>query len=320
MFTMFLKTSDLLDKYANRLEERDFYASKSDYGKLLIIGGSFGMSGAAYLSGLAAFRSGIGMVRYLGPECNRVILQSLLPEAMYDSVSDQKSFEKALGWADYVICGPGLGQSMETEKFLKLLFQADLSEKKLVLLDADALNIVSSGKFSIKELSLERSRKGRESNIVITPHVGEMSRLCKKSIAEIKETPSETALAYAREQNCTVVLKDAVSFVALPGGRVYENNSGHAAMAKAGSGDVLTGVIAGVTAITGGGAQDGAVLGDFVHGKAGELAALYRGEHSILARDIADAVSGVIGKISVKYDDIFNRVDALYEQAPGEKE
>jgi len=313
-------TADLLEKYEYRLLNRELTASKGDYGKLLIIGGSPGMSGAAFLSGLAAFRSGIGMVRFFGPECNRVILQTLLPEAMYEPVSDDRGFLKALSRADYIVCGPGLGKSREAEHILELLFTADLSEKRSVLLDADALNIVSSRKFSIKELSLERSRKGAESNIVITPHVGEMSRLCGKSIEEIKTGPADTASSYAREQNCTVVCKDAVSYVALPSGDVYKNSSGHAAMAKAGSGDVLTGVIAGITAVTKSTASEGAVLGDFVHGKAGELAALYRGEHSILARDIADAVSGVIGKISVKYDDVFDRVNELYGQIPASKE
>lgn len=313
-------TADLLGKYEYRLLNREPQASKGDYGKLLIIGGSHGMSGAAYLSGLAAFRSGIGMVRYFGPECNRVILQSLLPEAMYETVSDDGGFFKALAWADYVVCGPGLGKSREAEHLLELLFAADLSEKKSVLLDADALNLISSGRFSIKELSLERSRKGKESNIVITPHMGEMSRLCGKGIEEIKARPADTAASYAKEQNCTVVCKDAVSYVALPSGDVYENSSGHAALSKAGSGDVLTGVIAGITAVIKGPAAEGAVLGDFVHGKAGELAALYLGEHSVLARDIADAVSGVIGKISVKYDEVFDRVDELYEQVPVTKE
>lgn len=313
-------TADLLEKYEYRLLNREPQASKGDYGKLLIIGGSFGMSGAAYLSGLAAFRSGTGMVRFFGPECNRVILQTLLPEAMYETASDDPGFFKALAWADYVVCGPGLGKSREAEHLLELLFNADLSEKKSVLLDADALNMISSRKFSIKELSLERSRKGEESNIVITPHVGEMSRLCGKSIEEIRACPAEIASSYAKEQNCTVVCKDAVSYVALPSGDVYKNSSGHQAMAKAGSGDVLTGVIAGITAVIKGSAAEGAVLGDFVHGKAGELAAVYRGEHSILARDIADAVSGVIGKISVKYDEVFDRVDELYEQVPAPKE
>jgi len=308
-------------KYADRIMERDFYASKSDYGKLLIIGGSYGMAGAAFLSGLAAFRSGIGMVRFLGPECNRVILQSLLPEAMYDSdgsqneedAADRKKLDRALNWADLVICGPGLSKSRRAVHLVKCLFDTDLSDKKLVLLDADALNIIANEKLSIKSLSVDRSRKG--CNIVITPHIGEMSRLNGMETSSVKADPKTAAAEYAKENSCIVVLKDAVSYVALPGGAVYRNNSGHAAMAKAGSGDVLTGVIAGLTEVIGEGAAEGTLAGDFVHGKAGELAALYRGEHSVLARDIADAVSGVIGSSSYIYDGIFSEyIDEIPER------
>ena len=308
------KTSDLMLKYADRITERDFYASKSDYGKLLIIAGSAGMAGAAFLSGLAAFRSGIGMVRYFGPESNRTILQTLLPEAMYDadgSVSEEgncsaEKLRRAVSWADMIICGPGLSTGKRAKDLVKQLFVCELKGKKLVLLDADALNVVSSEKIRLIQLSGERSRKGYGSPLVITPHVGEMSRLNGRTIAEIKADPVGTAAAWASENHCTVVLKDAVSYVAFPDGTVRQNDSGHAALAKAGSGDVLTGVIAGMTAVIGKGAAEGAAAGTFVHGKAGELAAAYHGEHSVLARDVADAVSGVIGSASYKYDRVFD--------------
>ena len=318
------KTSEFMLKYAERITERDFKASKSDYGKLLIIAGSQGMAGAAFLSGFAAFRSGIGMVRYFGPECNRTVLQTLLPEAMYDpdgSASEEdavnvEKLNKALDWADYLICGPGLSTGRRAESIIDALFSADLSGKKLVLLDADALNRIASENRSIAALNNKRNIESGGTNIVITPHVGEMRRLTGRSVPEIKADPAGCAAAYAKEQQCTVVLKDAVSYVAFPDGSVFENDSGHASMAKAGSGDVLTGVIAGLTAVIGAGASEGAAAGDFVHGKAGELAAAYLGEHSLLARDIADAVSGVIGSESYKYDGIFED----YEEGSQETE
>lgn len=301
-------TEVLYEKYTDKLSLRDFNASKGDYGKLLIIGGSPGMAGAAFLSGYAAFRSGIGMVRYYGPEENRVILQTLLPEAMYDSesrsaqpvpagsaVSYPEDLKKALSWADYIVCGPGLSKSESAYKKVRFLFSCDLSEKKLVLLDADCLNIISERRLPLRVLSERRNASGRETNIVVTPHVGEMSRLTGAGIKDIKASPAETALLFSKENNCVTVLKDAVSFVSSPEGTVYENNSGHAAMAKAGSGDVLTGVIAGICAVTKAGAFEGAALGDYVHGKAGELASERKGAHSVLARDIADSVSGIIG-------------------------
>lgn len=301
-------TDVFYEKYIQRLTERDLNASKGDYGRLLIIGGSFGMAGAAFLSGYAAFRSGMGMVRYYGPEENRVILQTLLPEAMYTSesrsiqsvptgsvVSCKEDLKAAVSWADRIICGPGLSKSENAVEKVRYLFSIDLSDKKLVLLDADCLNIISDRRLPLKVLSEKRRNTGKETNIVITPHVGEMSRLTGKSIKDIKASPSETALLFSEENSCVTVLKDAISFAASPDGRICENNSGHPAMAKAGSGDVLTGVIAGINAVVRADAFESAALGDYIHGKAGKAAAAVKGAHSVLARDIADAVSGIIG-------------------------
>lgn len=301
-------TGGLYEKYIDRLSERDEKASKGDYGRLLIIGGSVGMAGAAFLSGYAAFKSGIGMVRYYGPDDNRMILQTLLPEAMYETESrscqpasagspvlDFPEFSRALSWADYIICGPGLSLNESARKKTRFLFESDLSEKKLVLLDADCLNIISEMKYPLKALSGKRNADGKKTNIVITPHVGEMSRLTGSHVSIIRKSPEKTALEFSAENNCVTVLKDAVSYIASPEGIIYRNNSGHAAMAKAGSGDVLTGVIAGVTAVTGADAFEGAALGDFIHGKAGEFAAEKKGVHSVLARDIAESAGCVIG-------------------------
>ena len=313
------KTTDLLKKNKRLLAERKADSGKGDYGRLLIIGGSDGMAGAAYCSGLAAFRSGIGMVRFYGPECNRVILQTLLPEAMYstDSVPGEaaekqekipvrfENLDRALQWADYVVCGPGLSRSDYAITLTEHLWKLDLSEKKLVLFDADALNIIAAGQMDLKGLSCERIRKGSRTNVVITPHVGEMSRLTGRSIEEIKNKPAELACAYAREHDCIVALKDAVSYVAFPDGDCYRNISGSPALAKAGSGDVLTGVIAGITAIIRGDASAGTIIGVYVHGRAGELAEAVHGVHSVLARDVADAIGGVLSPVSPEFEHLY---------------
>lgn len=303
-------TEEIFQNRREKLSTRDFSAQKGDYGKLLVIGGSFGMAGAAYLQGLAAFRSGIGMVRFFGPECNRSVLQTLLPEAMYTSgsawsaslssgsrsnssapeeVLDGASLLDALRWADCITVGSGLSKGGFARDTVHLLLESDLSRKRFVLFDADALNIISDEKLSLGTLA-----GGGCTNIVITPHVGEMSRLTGKSIAEIKAHPEETALLYSERENVVTVLKDAVTFIASPGGEVAENNSGHACMAKAGSGDVLCGVIAGVTAVLKEDVFTGAVCGDYIHGKAGELAAAKYGDHGTLARDIANEVCNVM--------------------------
>lgn len=331
------KTSTLFQKYENHLQRRDPNASKSNFGKLLIIGGSCGMAGAAFFAGLAAFRCGIGMTAFYGPECNRMILQTLLPEAMYNSCDantagdaanaadadngvaadaihtsetdelSSVSLEKAVNWADRIICGPGLSTSAQAEKLLRQLLKLDLSDKRLLLFDADALNLIALHGLDLKAVStpcrktaLEnredfgsravlKSHTGLKSNVVITPHVGEMSRLTGLSIQKIKENPAAVAADFAQKNNCTVVLKDAVTYIASPDGSVFQNDSGCSALAKAGSGDVLTGVIAGICAITGADAAESAALGCYIHGRAGEKAAAKLGIHSTLARDIAEA-------------------------------
>lgn len=290
------------------LLNRDPEANKGTYGKLLLIAGSRGMAGAACLAAKAAFRAGIGMVKVFGPECNRAILQISLPEAMY-AVSDpgagivnEQELADSIRWADYVIAGPGLSRSEEAKTLIAALYSETvlplLQEKKLLILDADALNLIAES---------GRDPGALCGNTVITPHVGEMSRLCGKGIREIKADPEGTAADYSRQYGVTVVLKDAVTVVALPptarkqnGGPETESaetiriQSGCGAMAKAGSGDVLCGFLAGTAAVLKGNTGDAVPAGVWLHGCAGCIAAEKKGCHSILAGDIADAAGEAI--------------------------
>ncbi|MDO4488237.1 MAG: NAD(P)H-hydrate dehydratase [Eubacteriales bacterium] len=291
-----MKVGSVIKKHIEELENRDFDACKSDYGKLLIIGGSVGMAGAAYLSGYAAYRAGIGMVRYYGPEENRAILQMLLPEAMYSvSIQPEKSsgvracLADDIKWADYIICGPGLSRSPQAKCVLKELLSTDLRDKKSVLLDADALNIISEEGYDLGSEGVFFYEK-EKTNLIITPHVGEMKRLTGLSIEEIKAKPKTAALDYAVKHHCIVVLKDSVTYVATPGGDVTVIESGSSALSKAGSGDVLTGIITGTVAMLHGNTEDGAVIGTHLHGLSGTLAGEQLGEHCVLARNIVEAL------------------------------
>ena len=177
---------ELFIRHKQKLSVREPDSNKGTYGKLLIIAGSSGMAGAAYISGLAAFRSGIGMVKYFAPEANRIILQTLLPEAMYASC-EGKELSDELDWADYVIVGPGLSKNEAAKAMVAELFRADvvsrLHKKKLVVIDADALNIIAEEGYDLRLLSgVDTIGDGRTkafSNIVITPHMMEMLRLIK---------------------------------------------------------------------------------------------------------------------------------------------
>ncbi len=289
--------NEILFAHRGELTSRKKDADKGYYGRVIIAGGSCGMAGAAYLSGISAFRCGVGMVRFLGPGCNRVILQTLLPEAMYESSDDMsdQTASLALSWGNILILGPGLSRSDEARTMVKrftdpgfldtLLPSGKSAPAKLrfIIIDADALNIISEEGIDLKEASSCRLSP----HIVITPHVGEMSRLTSLPINEIKSDPAGIALEYSRSHGVDVVLKDHVTFCASPE-RVVRIDSGTGAMAKAGSGDVLTGFIAGVAAILREHPEDAAPVGAFLHGRAGTIAERKKGCHGLLARDIAD--------------------------------
>lgn len=267
-----------------RLPVRRADGNKGTFGKVLLIAGSGGMSGAAYLSALAAYRTGAGLVKILTVPENRVILQTELPEAIvetYDpeAVLPDGAFEAWLEaqceWADVIVMGPGLGQDSYVESLVEMV----LSHAYVpVILDADGLNAVAEHPHLTRYFT---------ENIIITPHMGEMSRLVQMPVSELKENPLQAARDYSSRHGVVCVMKDAVTVTAEKEGTAWINASGCSAMAKAGSGDVLTGVIAGLSA-RGMECVDAAVYGVYLHGLAGEAAAAELGENSLLAHDIAD--------------------------------
>lgn len=253
------------------------WSNKGTYGKVLVAAGSENMCGAAYLCALSAYRMGAGLVRILTVKSNREILQGLLPEAIltvYEPESIERSkIEEVCRWASVIAAGPGLS----TQDYAKEILEIILTNAYVpIILDADALNIIAAYPY-LKKYYTE--------NIIITPHPGEMSRLTGKTIGEIKENTINLARDYADENNITCVLKDAVTVTAVGNGKIYINTSGTPAMAKAGSGDVLSGIIAGLSAA---GMEEAAAFGVWLHGIAGEKAARQHGEHGILARELAD--------------------------------
>lgn len=268
-----------------RLRNRQADGNKGTFGRVLIVAGSRGMCGAAYLSGLAAYRTGAGLVKLLTVPENREILQNQLPEAIvetYDpeelSLEEGKLFlEKQCRWADVIVLGPGLGR----EPYVCDLVEQILADAFVpIVLDADGLNTVASHPYLTRYFT---------ENIIITPHMGEMARLCSCSVEQLKEDPVQAARSYSSRYGVVCVMKDAATVTADKDGNVWLNPSGCSAMAKAGSGDVLTGVIAGLLA-RGLECTDAAFLGVYVHGLAGEEAARRWGIHSVLAGNLADCI------------------------------
>ena len=259
---------------------------KGSYGKVLMIAGSKGMSGAAYLSAKAAYTVGAGLVQIYTHEENRVILQQLLPEAIittYDTF-DSEQLEKLIQWADLIGIGCGLGKSDTAERVMQYTLKRALVP---CVVDADGINILSKHMEWIEETN---------ALIVLTPHMKEMSRMLQCSVKELIEQRMEKLHAFVERYKVVCVLKDARTLVAKEHQNTYLNLSGNAAMAKAGSGDVLAGVIVGILA------QQcepytSACLGVFLHGLAGDMARDKKGAYSVLASDLVAEISSVLKNI-----------------------
>ena len=236
------------------------------------------MSGAAYFSGRAAYSAGAGLVRILTPEANRIILQSQLPQAMISvwEEMDETQWADTLSWADVMVIGPGVG----TEAVMAERIQKALAESRCpVIMDADGLNLLAQHEEWYPMLA-ERA--------VLTPHMGEMSRLTGNSIGELKADRAKAALDFAEKHRVICVLKDS-STVVSDGKGLYFNQTGNHGMATGGSGDVLAGIIG---ALAGAGAPlfDAAYMGVFLHGSAGDAAAARFGMRGMTSVEIIEGL------------------------------
>lgn len=263
-------------EFAELLPCRTENSNKGSYGRLLIIAGSKGMSGACYLNSYAAYTAGAGLVRVYTEESNRVIIQSLLPEAIVTTYTtfDEKQLASCLRWADSMCIGSGLGTSETSAKILEFTLR---NFRKPTVIDADALNIISTMEYLKKELS--------EIPCVLTPHMKEMARLLNTEVTDLIKNRFRLVQDFVNEYNTICVLKDARTVVFKAFQSPYINFSGNQAMAKGGSGDVLCGIIGGLTAQS----KDiykASVEGVYLHGRAGDLARKEKGSYSVLARDL----------------------------------
>lgn len=281
--------SDLQNKMPGRVAN----SNKGTYGKVLVIAGSRGMSGAAYLAAKAAYITGSGLVRIYTEESNRQILQQLLPEAILTTYQEEEEnplaeLESVLNWADVVCVGCGLGTSELSVTLMKRVLE--MNENPCVL-DADGLNILAANP--------EYMDKYLNQNYILTPHMKEMSRLTGKLVYEIIENRKDILKEFVNKYQVNVALKDSRTLVAGPEKPMFFNTSGNAAMAKAGSGDVLAGVITGILA-QGTSAYEASAIGVYLHGRGGDEAKEEHGAYSVLAQDIATGVGKVLKRIGDK--------------------
>lgn len=300
---------------SDMLPLRKHDGNKGTFGKALVIAGSRLYGGAAVLSSRAAARIGAGLVRTLTHISNRTAVITGNMECIVDTYDTDEEcgdfvkntetlVDKCICWADVVCIGPGL--SME-ESAVKLVRSVSAKKNIKKLYDADALNIIAQYKIELDgsndDVDYEAGGNSgnasykddmSDKNVVVTPHIGEMSRLTGLDIAVIKNNPIDTARTYSREHNCVCVLKDARTIVS-DGERVYINMSGNDGMATGGSGDVLSGIITGLMA-QGLTTFEASALGVYIHGCAGDEAALSNGKYSMVAGDIIDNIKNVLIK------------------------
>ena len=276
------------------VQPRPADSHKGDYGRVTVVAGSRGKSGAAHLTGLAALRSGAGLVTIATPECCVPIVASLAPEYMTEPLSDTAAGEVAESAVetvlalrqDVIACGPGLGRSEGAASFVRALVER--SPVPLVL-DADAILAFAD------DPGLLMGRDER--HIVITPHPGEMARLVGKTIEEVQADRIGIASEFAATHQVYVVLKGHRTIIATPAGAVAVNPTGNPGMATGGSGDVLTGMIAAWLAQLLD-ADAACRLAVFLHGAAGDLAAGHEGRVSMIAGDLIDHLGAAIEQLT----------------------
>lgn len=274
---------------------RTIDSNKGTYGKVLNIAGCFGYQGAAYLSSVSALKVGAGLVTLattkqvinnLAGNCPWVTFLPL-KDSMGEHIATDafKDLTTKISNYDVVSIGSGLSVTQDTKDFVSdVIAYLNKSDTKSVI-DADAINILAQSDLTVLP-----------NNSVITPHPMELSRLIKIPLDEIQSDRIKYAKFTAKKYGCTVILKGNKTIVCTNNDKVFVNTSGNSALAKAGSGDVLTGIISGLIA-QGLSTQDASILGVYLHGLCGEYASKDLTEYSVLATDQINYIPTAIKKL-----------------------
>lgn len=273
---------------------------KGTYGRVLVVAGSTGMTGAAALASEAALRAGAGLVTLATPKHLNPILEGLLPEVMTLPLPETEAGSLSVSATSTILefsektksvlaIGPGLSQHPDTVALVQQLVRENREQElgRRMVVDADGLNALSQAPEVISLLDGEA---------ILTPHPGEMSRLTNTSVSSLEADRIRTAQQFASEHNLTLVFKGAPTVTGLPSGDVWINSTGNPGMATGGMGDVLTGIIAGLMA-QGHSSETAAVLAVYLHGLAGDIAAEALGMPGLIASDVLKAVPQAISSL-----------------------
>jgi len=274
------------------IEPRAAESHKGDFGRVTVIAGSIGKTGAAMLSGMAALRSGAGLVTVATPASCLPVVASMAPEMMTEPLLESNgcvaaaAVDRVMELAhDVIACGPGLGRTREASAFVRAL--VDRATVPLVL-DADALTLLA------EEPGGLLGRDDRD--VIITPHPGEMARLAGMTIDEVQANRLQVASDFATTHHVYVVLKGHRTVIATPTGRVFINPTGNPGMATAGTGDVLTGMVAAWLAQLLD-AEAACRLAVFLHGAAGDRAETEHGQIAMTSTDVLDRLGDAVNAL-----------------------
>lgn len=269
------------DWVSSKLPKRPKDAHKGTFGKVMVVAGSENYPGAAYLSCAAAYRVGAGLITLLTNETAKIIVSKKLPEVTF--IAQDDIFEKIKDY-DVILLGPGLGQKESTFELVKKLLGHKLPK---AVIDADGLNIISKMGNWPDKLKIE---------VVLTPHPGEMARLTGLTVGELQADRINITQKFARIWNRTIVLKGANTVIVYPDGEVVLSPFANPALATAGTGDVLSGIITGLIA-QGLKTFEAACCGVYIHGMAGEEIKEKMGDAGALASDLLPLLPGVLKKL-----------------------
>ncbi len=284
-----------IERIIAKFPKRSAESHKGDFGHVLVVAGSYGYTGAAYLTSQAAMLSGSGLVTLAIGKSLYPVMAEKLTEVMVRPFFETRDSSLSLlaekdlitfsEKCDVIAIGPGISQNKETQQLVRNLVA---KINKPIVLDADGINAFVGYKDAFKRT---------KDRLVLTPHPGEMARLIEKNIEEIQKDRKAVALNFANEYNTVLVLKGHNTVVANAAGELYINETGNPGMATGGVGDILTGMIASFIG-QGMDAFDAAALGTYFHGLAGDMSAKEKGVLSLIATDLLNKLPEVLKKLA----------------------
>jgi NAD(P)H-hydrate epimerase len=270
--------ADIRYLFANRARD----SNKGVYGHVLVVGGSFGKSGAPAMTGLASYRSGAGLVTVVVPKDVLTAVATFRPELMTEPLGETSQLLELLKKMTVLAIGPGLGTGEDQVRFVKMVYR----ETEIpAVVDADALNALAG--------DLRPTKKIR----ILTPHPGEMGRLIGKPVKEVQADRLGVAQQLASHSGAVIVLKGDRTVIAFPDGEAWVNPTGSPAMATGGTGDILTGMIAGLVAQHPKDWKRAVIAAVWLHGRCGELAGRHWGEEATMATDLLDFLPEAMNEV-----------------------